>query len=262
MKNIIIALSILLIGFTLPATASDNRKILIIASNVADMGDPEKHEARNDLWEYAPPYHVFVSHGYQVDFVSPLGGSVPFARDPLGISSYTIKYEGFLSKANNSLAPKQVNPSEYVAVFIGGGYGNLFDVASNKDLLGIIANIYESGGVIGSSGHGAGAFANARLSSGKPLVKGKRIAGFPNSTEKEKDWAKQGSLLPFLVEERLIENGAITVNKENIPDKRDVIIDDRIVTTMFLPSAALVAKEMLILLEKTENPTNKNNLPK
>ena len=262
MKNIIIALSILLIGFTLPATASDNRKILIIASNVADMGDPEKHEARNDLWEYAPPYHVFVSHGYQVDFVSPLGGSVPFVRDPLGISSYTIKYEGFLSKANNSLAPKQVNPSEYAAVFIGGGYGNLFDVASNKDLLGIIAKIYESGGVIGSSGHGAGAFANARLSSGKPLVKGKRIAGFPNSTEKEKDWAKQGSLLPFLVEEKLIENGAITVNKENIPDKRDVIIDDRIVTTMFLPSAALVAKEMLILLEKTESPTNKNNLPK
>ena len=166
MKNIIIALSILLIGFTLPATASDNRKILIIASNVADMGDPEKHEARNDLWEYAPPYHVFVSHGYQVDFVSPLGGPVPFMRDPLGISSYTIKYEGFLSKATNSLPPKQVNPSEYVAVFIGGGYGNLFDVASNKDLLGIIANIYESGGVIGSSGHGAGAFANARLSSG------------------------------------------------------------------------------------------------
>lgn len=82
------------------------KKILIIASNVVDMGDPEKHDARNDLWEYAPPYHVFISHGYDVDFASPLGGAVPFVRDPLGISSYTIKYEGFLSKANNSLAPK------------------------------------------------------------------------------------------------------------------------------------------------------------
>jgi putative intracellular protease/amidase len=255
MKNLIAVLGLFLIGFVLPAAAGDTKKILIIASNVADMGDPEKHEARNDLWEYAPPYHVFVSHGYHVDFVSPLGGSVPFMRDPLGISSYTIKYEGFLSKANNSLAPKQVNPSEYAAVFIGGGYGNLFDVASNKDLLGIIAKIYESGGVIGSSGHGAGAFANARLSNGQPLVKGKRIAGFPNSTEKEKDWAKQGSLLPLLVEERLKENGALTINKDNIADKRDVIIDDRIVSTMFLPSAALVAKEMLILLEKSGKPS-------
>lgn len=133
-------------------------------------------------------------------------------------------------------------------MFVGGGYGNVFDVASNKDLLGIIAKIYENGGVIGSCGHGAGAFANATLSDGK------RIAGFPNSTEKEKDWAKQGSLLPFLVEERLKEKGAITVNKGNIPDKHDVIIDDRIVSTMFLPSAALVAKEMLILLEKSGKP--------
>ncbi|UUA72420.1 type 1 glutamine amidotransferase domain-containing protein [Cellvibrio sp. QJXJ] len=242
----------------MPAHAGNAKKVLIIASNLTDMGDPEKHEARNDLWEYAPPYHVFVSHGYDVDFASPLGGTVPFMRDPLGISSYTIKYEGFLSKANNSLTPKQVNPSEYSAVFIGGGYGNVFDVASNKDLLGIIAKIYESGGVIGSVGHGAGAFANAMLSSGQPLVKGKRIAGFPNSTEKEKDWAKQGSLLPFLVEERLKEKGAITVNKDNIPDKHDVIIDDRIVSTMFLPSAALVAKEMLILLEKNEKPSKSN----
>jgi len=236
------------------AHAGNAKKVLIIASNVTDMGDPEKHEARNDLWEYAPPYHVFVLHGYGVDFASPLGGAVPFMRDPVGISSYTIKYEGFLSKANNSLAPKQVNPSEYSAVFIGGGYGNVFDVASNENLLGIIAKIYESGGVIGSVGHGAGAFANATLSNGQPLVKGKRIAAFPNSTEKEKDWAKQGSLLPFLVEERLKEKGAITVNKDNIPDKHDVIIDDRIVSTMFLPSAALVAKEMLILLEKSGKP--------
>jgi putative intracellular protease/amidase len=236
------------------AHTGNAKKVLIIASNLADMGDPEKHDARNDLWEYAPPYHVFVSHGYDVDFASPLGGAVPFMRDPVGISSYTIKYEGFLSKANNSLAPKQVNPSEYLAVFIGGGYGNIFDVASNENLLGIIAKIYESGGVIGSVGHGAGAFANATLSNGQPLVKGKRIAAFPNSTEKEKDWAKQGSLLPFLVEERLKEKGAITVNKDNIPDKHDVIIDDRIVSTMFLPSAALVAKEMLIVIDKSGKP--------
>ena len=237
-----------------PVHADNTKKVLIIASNLSDMGDPEKHDARNDLWEYAPPYHVFVSHGYEVEFASPLGGPVPFVREPLGISSYTIKYEGFLIKANNSLAPKQVNPGEYSAVFIGGGYGNVFDVASNEDLLGIIAKIYESGGVIGSVGHGAGAFANAKLSNGQPLVKGKRIAAFPNSTEKEKDWAKQGSLLPFLIEDRLKEKGAITVNKDNIPDKHDVIIDDRIVSTMFLPSAALVAKEMLIVLEKSGKP--------
>lgn len=252
MKNLVFALGIIFIGFTLPAIASDAKKILIIASNLEDMGDLDKHDARNNLWEYAPPYHIFVSHGYAVDFASPVGGVVPFMMDPLGISSYTIKYEGFLDRANSSLNPDQVNSEHYAAVFVGGGYGTLFDVASNEKLLAIMARIYESGGVIGSSGHGAGAFANVKLSNGHFLVKGKRVAGFPDSTEKEKSWAKQGTLLPFLVEAQLRKNGAIIVNKENIADKHDVIIDDRIVSTMFLPPAASVAKEMLILLGHNE----------
>jgi putative intracellular protease/amidase len=250
MKNIIMLLGVVLIALGFQAQASDAKKILLIASNLQDMGDPDKHDARNNLWEYAPPYHVFVSHGYQVDFASPAGGAVPFMLDPLGISSYTIKYEGFLERANRSLSPAQVKPGDYAAVFIGGGYGTLFDVASNQQLLELMAEIYQSGGVIGSSGHGAGAFANVKLSNGSFLVQGKRVAGFPDSTEKEKSWAKQGKLLPFFVETQLKKNGAVIVNKDNIADKHDVIIDQRLVSTMFLPSAALVAKEMLILLEQ------------
>lgn len=250
MKNLLLALGLIFTVFFVQADARDAGKILIIASNLEHMGDPDKHDARNNLWEYAPPYHIFVSHGYSVDFASPAGGAVPFMMDPLGISSYTIKYEGFLTKANSSLAPAQVNVADYAAVYIGGGYGTLFDVAANKPLLDIMAGIYQNGGVIGSSGHGAGAFANVKLSNGKFLVQGKRVAGFPDSTEKEKSWAKQGALLPFLVEAQLRKNGAVIINKDNIADKHDVIIDQRLVSTMFLPSAALVAKEMLILLEQ------------
>ena len=100
---------------------------------------------------------------------------------------------------------------------------------------------------VGSGGHGAGAFANVTLSTGAFLVKGKKIAGFPDSTEKSKSWAKQGTLLPFLVESQLNKNGAIAQNKQTLKDKHKVVIDQRIVSTMFLPSAALVAKEMIIL---------------
>ena len=167
--------------------------------------------------------------------------------DPLGISRYSIKYEGFLDKAANSLKPEQVITNDYWGVYIGGGYGPLFDVANNKDLQSIIAKIYESNGVVGAGGHGAGAFANVTLSSGQFLVKDKKIAGFPDSTEKSKSWAKQGTLLPFMVESQLNKNGAIAQNKKTLKDKHEVIIDQRIVSTMFLPSAALVAKEMIIL---------------
>ncbi|WDE02710.1 type 1 glutamine amidotransferase domain-containing protein [Thalassomonas actiniarum] len=227
--------------------AQEPKKILIVASNVTDMGDAEKHDARNNLWEVAPPYHVFVSHGYEVDFASPKGGKLEFMMDPVGISSYTIKYEAFQEKTNHSLPATKVNPDDYWGVYIGGGYGPLFDVATDPELLAIMAKIYQDGGIVGSGGHGAGAFANVRLANGEFLVKDKKIAGFPNSTEKTKSWAKQGSLLPFMVESQLNKNGAIAQNKKTLKDKHQVIIDSRIVSTMFLPSAALVAKEMILL---------------
>ena len=246
-----LSLLVLMIGVSSPAWGDlpAEKRVLIVVSNVTDMGDAEAHDARNNLWEVAPPYHVFLAHGYEVDFVSPKGGAVQFSMDPIGISSYTIKYEGFADRASASLAPSEVDPSKYGAVFIGGGYGPLFDVASDPALLSLIAAIYEAGGVVGGCGHGPGAFANVVLSDGDFMVAGKKVAGFPNSTERSKPWAKQGELLPFLVEDQLRTNGAIVINKENIADKNDVIIDQRIVSTMFLPSATWVAKEMIQLID-------------
>ncbi len=246
-----ISLFVFLFGIVSPAWGESPaaKRVLIAVSNVVDMGDAEAHDARNNLWEVAPPYHVFLAHGYEVDFVSPKGGAVQFSMDPIGISSYAIKYEGFLDRANNSLAPAEVDPSQYGSVFIGGGYGPLFDVASDEELLSLIATIYEAGGVVGGCGHGPGAFANVVLSDGDFMVAGKKVAGFPNSTERSKSWARQGELLPFLVEDKLRENGATVINKENIPDKNDVVVDQRIVSTMFLPSATWVAKEMILLMD-------------
>lgn len=238
------------------AVAEPAKKVLIIASNKVDMGDPQKHDARNNLWEFAPPYHVFVSHGFEVDFVSPKGGNVEFMMDPLGISSYTIKYEGFLEKANSSFTPSQIDPNDYWGVFIGGGYGVMFDVANNKAIHSIISRIYESRGIIGVGGHGSAGIANVTLSNGQFLVKGKKVAGFPNSTETSKSWAKQGTLIPFLIENQLNKNGAIAQNKQTLKDKNAVITDQRIISTMFLPSAALVAKEMIMLNKFKGTSTN------
>lgn len=232
--------------FAVNTIAEPGSKVLIVVSNMEDMGDPEKHDARNNLWEFAPPYHIFVSHGFEVDFVSPKGGKVEFMMDPLGISSYTIKYEGFLEKANSSLSPEQINDQDYWAVYVGGGYGVMFDVARDLKIQTVISRIYESGGVVGVGGHGAAGIVNVRLSNGEFLVKGKKVAGFPNSTETAKPWAKQGTLLPFLIENQLNKNGAIALNKQTLKDKHAVVEDQNIVSTMFLPSAALVAKEMIM----------------
>lgn len=232
------------------AAEAARKKILFVLSNGAAMGDGQ---ARSNLWEVAEPHHVFVMHGYQVDFVSPRGGRVPFSldedeSDPPGMVSYTIKYEGFRQKANATMTPDAVVADQYAAVFIGGGAGPLFDVANDPRLLAIVAKIYENGGVVGGGGHGPGSFSNVKLSTGEHLVKGKRVTGFPNSSEKNSKWSKGGSLLPFLVEDGLRARGAVFLTKADLRDKHDVVIDQRLVTTMFLPSSAIVAQEMVNLL--------------
>lgn len=243
-------------SYAADVSTEPEEKILIIVSNVAEH---KGREAGNNLWEVAPPYHVFKMHGYEVDFVSPNGGQVPYFMDPLGISSYTIKYEGFMEKSRASLKPSDVDANAYSGVYIGGGGGPLVDVASNPEILKIMATIYEAGGVLGAAGHGPGSLGNIRLGAGGYLVDGVTMTGFPNSTEQS--WAERDGqtledirkLVPFFVEDRLRERGANYLAKPDLGDKHDVVVDARVVTTMFLPSAALVAKEMIDLLEGEAN---------
>lgn len=251
MKRLILFLSTLFLS-AVACAAGENGKVLMIFSNGAPMGDTT---AKNNLWEYAEPHHVFVMHGYIVDFVSPRGGQVPFSldadeTDPPGMVSYTIKYEGFRKKADRTFRPEQVRADDYVAVYVGGGAGSLFDVSGDTRLLSIIARIHENGGIIGGGGHGPGSFGEVKLANGRYLVAGKRVTGFPNASEARSKWTDGGKLLPFRVEDRLRARGALFLTKADLADKHDVVIDQGIVTTMFLPSSAIVAQEMVNLLQR------------
>ena len=117
-----------------------------------------------------------------------------------------------------------------------------FDVASNKEIQTITSKIYEANEIIVVGGHGSASITNVKLSTGDYLVRGNKVAGFPNSTETSKLQAKLGTLLPFLIEDQLNNYGAIALNKETLKGKREVVIDQRIVSTMLLPSAAMICQ--------------------
>lgn len=245
MKYLIILSLTLLLGACAhqPATNTEQARVLIIASNVTEMADGL--DARNNLWEVAPAFHIFRMHDLAVDIASPSGGAVEYLLDPIGISRYAYEFEGFGELSSQTLPAAAINAGDYQAVYFGGGYGLMFDVASDPRLLNTVAQVYENGGVIGGNGHGAAGFANVRLSDGDYLVRGKRVAGYPDSTEREKSWADHGRALPFLLESRLRANGAIAENKQTLTDKHAVVIDQRVVSSMFLPSAAVVAEWMV-----------------
>ena len=46
------------------------KKVLILASDLIDMGNEDKHAASNKLWEVAP-HTMCLLYGFEVDFVAP-----------------------------------------------------------------------------------------------------------------------------------------------------------------------------------------------
>jgi hypothetical protein len=60
-----------------------------------------------------------------------------------------------------------------------------------------------------------------------------------------------GMLLPFRVEDRLRARGTSFLTKADLTDKHEPVIHQQMVTTMFLPSSAIVAEEMVNLLQHT-----------
>jgi hypothetical protein len=82
---------------------------------------------------------------------------------------------------------------------------------------------------------------------------------FPNTSEQNSKWTRGGTLLPFRVEDRLRARGALFLTKADLADKHEPVIDRRIVTTMFLPSSAIVAQEMVNLLEQKRHASAGND---
>ncbi len=253
------ALSTVLLLPAAVASVQTKGRIMILLANGETGSKPEQLLSRSSLWESAPSFHVFKIHGYDVDLVTPQGGRIIFSMDedevdPTPMVHYSLRYEGFREKANHSLSAEKLDPKTYKAAFIGGGAGAILGLARNTKVQKILAEIYQNNGVIGSCGHGAGPLAFVTLKNGDPLVKGKSLTGFPNESELKSKWTDGGKQLPFLLEEALRKNGAQFQVKADLKNKFDPIVDQRLVTGMFLGSCAAVAKEMVNVLDGIKSP--------
>lgn len=196
--------------------------------------------------EIAHPYEVFRRAGCEVDLVSTRGGRVPLD----GVNRKDESVAAFLDdpqiqrQLQASAAATSVDASRYDAVFFAGGHGAMWDFPDAKAFTDAAARIYERGGVVGAVCHGPAALLGVQLSSGQPLVAGKRVSAFTNEEERA---VKLDQVVPFLLETRLRELGAVHEAAPNWQEK--VVTDGRLVTGQNPASAAGVAKAMLAVLE-------------
>lgn len=247
--NKLFALSILFF-LVISCNESKKTKILFITTNVSEMrGEPNG----TYLIELAVPFDKFSKEGCQIDIVSPKGGKIPVyhSGDTANTVKSIIKSKSFKNKTENSLKPIEINPEEYLAVIIPGGYGQFWDTHQNKEILQIISEIYESGGVIGAIGHGTATLIDVELKSGEYLVKGKTMTSFPSWNEKNiMKQSDYGNLLPYDMEKELLKRGANlkVYNHEKKINHEVVDSKNRLVTASFANSGRFVANEVLNLI--------------
>jgi putative intracellular protease/amidase len=215
-------------------------------SSHAELGISGK---KTGTWfeEVATPYYEFVGAGVQVVFASLLGGEAPIDHLSLQAPFTTTNTDRFLSDPPGLLAIREtaklstVDYRDFEGLFFPGGYGLLWDLASDSRVLRMIEDTVAAEKPVAMVCHAPGILRDARGATGKPLVEGRTVTGFLNSEDDELDLSRH---LLFSLEDELIAKGA-NFSRSASNWEPNVVEDGALITGQNPASAPLVAKTLL-----------------
>lgn len=201
------ALRALLLSTVLAGSAGAADKVLLVVSS--EGRDQGKTRPGFEMDEFAQAYLIFRDNGWQIDVASPAGGAVQADKyDAKEVFNARLLEDAQAQRQlQQTLATAKARAADYAAVYVIGGKGAMFDLADDKALAGLIAAVYQQGGVIAAVCHGPAALVDVRLADGSALVAGKQLTGFSN--EEEAVFGKRWSAsYRFQLEDALRERGA------------------------------------------------------
>lgn len=221
------------------------KKILMILTSHADM---ENTDSKTGVWlgEFTDPYYEFIDKGYEVTLASPQGGTPPV--DPMSKLTENItssnrrfdKDEAAQKAFQNTLPLEKITATTFDALFIPGGHGPLWDLASDENSGRIILDFLGQEKHVASVCHGVAALIKAaELRPG--LLKGKKITGFSNA---EETLALRSDNVPYKLESRLKELGA-DYHKSAIPFVSHLEEDGLLITGQNPMAAGPAAKALI-----------------
>ena len=226
------------------AYTNQQKRILLVMSSVDEMGISGK---QTGTWfqELAAPYYILTESGYEVVFASPKGGEAPIdllsMKSPF-TSEYTDRFRNdpvALSALKNTRKLRNIDYDTFDAVFFPGGYGLLWDLASDSHTIKLIRDFYESNRPIVMVCHSPAILRDVKKSDGEYLVRGLSLTGFKNDEDSEIEL--QHHLL-FFLEDELKRRGAQYMSKANW--QPNVVIDGVLMTGQS-PASALPLAEAL-----------------
>ena len=226
------------------ATSNIQKRVLLIMSSLDQLGISGKHTG---TWftELAAPYYILTEAGFEVVFASPEGGEAPIDLLSMKVP-YTTEYtERFqqdpvaLYAAKNTRKLRDIDYSGFDAVFIPGGYGLIWDLASDSHVIKLVRDFYESKRPVAMVCHAPAILRDVKLSNGKYLVEGVDLTGFKNDEDTEVELLDH---LLFSLEDELKRRGANYIAKANW--EANVVIDGALMTGQSPASAPPLAEAL------------------
>ncbi len=223
--------------------AQSSPKILLVLTSHSQLGDTGK---KTGFWlpELTHPYYEFKKAGYWIDVASIQGGVAPVdpksLEEPDNANQRFLQDAELMAKVFTTLPLSEIDPAAYQAVIFAGGSGPMWDFPNNKHVNRVAATIYENNGIVSAICHGPAALVDIKLSNGKYLVSGKKVAAFTNEEEEE---LKLTHVVPFLLQDKLIERGAKHIHGK--PWKENVVVDGNLITGQNPASAKKVAEKII-----------------
>jgi putative intracellular protease/amidase len=220
----------------------------------------QKAGYRTGLWlsELTHFLDAIEEAGFEANIASPQGGKVPIDPESLILSEIAStmrmggdvsrRYEdrSFMERLNTTMKIAEANAADYVAIYMTGGHGVMFDFPEDKNLASLTASFFDSGKVVSAVCHGPAGLLNVRLRDGNHLLKGRKVTGF---SWKEEVAAHRDHAVPFNLEDELKQRGA-EYSAALLPLNRHVVEDGFLITGQNPASASGVAKAVVKKLDE------------
>jgi putative intracellular protease/amidase len=222
--------------------------ILMILTSHDALGDTGK---KTGFWleEFAAPYYVLTDAGATVTLASPMGGQPPIdptSDKPDAQTDATRRFKADAAAQKvlaNTATLASVDDAAFDAVFYPGGHGPLWDLAEDADSIDLIEAFMAAGKPVAAVCHAPAIFRHTKAGDGKPLVSGRNVTGFTNT---EEDAAGLTDVVPFLVEDMLVQNGGVYSKAADYAPH--VVVDGMLITGQNPASSEDAAKALLKLL--------------
>jgi putative intracellular protease/amidase/sugar lactone lactonase YvrE len=190
-------------------------KVLIVTTSHDQFEGVNPHPTGVWMEEFAIPYIELLRNNIEMTIASPQGGEMPVDPRSLPTPEQEEAWQSAIAAAKQTVKLSDITAPEFDAIFLPGGHGPMFDLPDNPDLQRLLRAFHEAGKVIAAVCHGPAGLVGATLADGTPLIKDRVLTAY---TASEEVAAQLDQDVPFILEQRLRELGAIFIADQNKAD--------------------------------------------